>query len=100
MWFDVGNEIDFVEGKAQVVEINQQLIAVVKIENEFYAIEDRCSHAGVPLSGGKISCKEVICPRHGARFSLKSGKALCMPAFEDIKVFPVQVHQGVVQVQS
>ena len=53
----------------------------------FYAIDDVCTHDGGPLAEGELSGCEIMCPRHGARFDVRTGKALCMPAFE-----PVAVH--------
>ena len=50
------------------------------------------------LNGGEIEGSEVICPRHGGRFCLKTGAALCAPAFEDIDTYPVRVANGLVQV--
>lgn len=98
MWINVAAEVEFSNGDCKVVTEDKLNIAVIRIDNEFFAIEDRCPHAGAALSPGQIQCKEIICPRHGARFSLKSGKALCMPAHEPVKTFPVQVVNGIVQI--
>lgn len=69
-------------------------VLVVRIDNDFYAVEDVCSHDGQPLTDGPLHGKSIECPRHGARFDLKTGRPLCMPAVESISVYDVLV-QGV-----
>lgn len=66
----------------------------------YYAIEDMCTHDGGELASGAVEGDEVVCPRHGARFCIKSGKALTPPAYEDVHSFPVRVENGVVQVRD
>jgi len=64
---------------------------LIRIENQYVAVEDVCTHDGQPLTDGPISGCEITCPRHGARFDLKTGAALCMPATEGIRTFDVEV---------
>lgn len=64
---------------------------LVRIGDDFFAIEDVCSHDGQPLTDGAVKDCSIICPRHGARFDLKTGQPLCMPATEPISTFEVQV---------
>lgn len=63
-------------------------------DGTFSALEDRCSHAEVKLSGGLFDGAQVTCPAHGARFDAKTGKALCMPAVTGVKSFAVRVVNG------
>lgn len=67
---------------------------LVRIGNDFFAVEDVCSHDGQPLTDGPVADGAITCPRHGARFDLKTGKALCMPATQPISTFAVQVRDG------
>jgi len=67
---------------------------LVRIGNDFFAVEDVCSHDGQPLTDGPVADGAITCPRHGAKFDLKSGKALCMPATQPIQTFVVQVRDG------
>ncbi len=67
---------------------------LVRIGNEFFAVEDVCSHDGQPLTDGPVADGAITCPRHGARFDLKTGSALCMPATRAIPTFAVQVRDG------
>jgi len=69
---------------------------LVRIGDSFFAIEDVCSHDGQPLTGGAVSDCSIACPRHGARFDLRTGKPLCMPATEPIATFDIEVRDGAV----
>lgn len=57
---------------------------------DYFAIEDVCSHDGQPLTDGPMQAGQITCPRHGARFDLKTGKPMCMPATAPIQVFAVE----------
>lgn len=72
---------------------------LVRIGDEFFAVEDVCSHDGQPLTNGPLQDCSIICPRHGARFDLRTGQPLCMPATEPISTFEVQVRDGDVYVR-
>ena len=72
---------------------------LIRVDDEFYAVEDVCSHDGQPLTNGQIDGCSIICPRHGAKFDLKTGKPLCMPAIEKISTFEVQVLDGEIYVR-
>lgn len=67
---------------------------LVRVGNDFFAIEDVCSHDGQPLTDGPVAEGAITCPRHGAKFDLKTGNALCMPATQAISTFAVQVRDG------
>ena len=64
---------------------------LIRIGEQFFAIEDVCSHDGQPLTNGPVEGCSITCPRHGARFDLQTGKPLCMPAIEPIATFEVEV---------
>jgi 3-phenylpropionate/trans-cinnamate dioxygenase ferredoxin subunit len=80
------------------VEVDGEYLVVFNIGGEFFAIADVCSHDDGPLGDGDIEDHAVICPRHGARFDLRTGKALTLPAVEDIPAYPVRVIQGQIEV--
>ena len=73
---------------------------LVRVGDEFFAIEDVCSHDGQPLTHGPVADCSITCPRHGAKFNLRTGAAMCMPAIEPIETFEVQVKGGAVFVRS
>ncbi len=79
-------------GDRILVELDGIRIAVFNLDGEFFAIEDVCTHDGGPLVEGEIlEGGQVQCPRHGARFDIRTGQALSMPAFEPTPSYQVQV---------
>ena len=99
-WTDVAPSADIAPGTCRVVNVDDVMIAVVNIEGSFYAIEDLCTHDGGDLASGCIEGEEIVCPRHRARFNVKSGAVTAPPAYEDIATFPVRIEDGVVQVRD
>ena len=87
----VGRVKDVPAGRAEVFDVEERKIAVYKLGNDFYAIDDICTHDGGPLADGEVEGDQVICPRHGARFSIKTGAALTFPAITPVESYPVRV---------
>ena len=81
-------------GGKKLTEVNGQAIAVFNVDGNFYAIDDVCTHDGGPLADGELIGCEIQCPRHGARFDVRTGKALCFPAFEPVTTHHIEVHSG------
>jgi 3-phenylpropionate/trans-cinnamate dioxygenase ferredoxin subunit len=73
------------------VDVDGLEVAVVKHDDEVFAIEDECSHAAVALSEGDVDDCTIECWMHGSRFDLRTGKPTGPPATEPVPVFPVQV---------
>lgn len=74
---------------------------LVRVGDEYFAIEDVCSHDRQPLTNGPIGADcSITCPRHGAKFNLRTGAALCMPAVEGISTFEVQLRDGGIFVRA
>jgi 3-phenylpropionate/trans-cinnamate dioxygenase ferredoxin component len=93
-WADIGTAASFRESRAVSVEVGELMLVVTRCGNGYYAIEDRCTHDGEPLSGGDIEECEIICPRHFARFCMKTGAALSPPAYEPARAFAVRENNG------
>ena len=72
------------------------VLLVQKDDGCYAAIEDVCSHDGQPLTDGPIADGAITCERHGAKFDLKTGKPLCMPATESIQVYDVKIENGAI----
>jgi 3-phenylpropionate/trans-cinnamate dioxygenase ferredoxin component len=86
-------------GAVRVFDVGERRIAVSHVDGKFYAIDDICTHDGGPLGEGPLEGEEVECPRHGARFNVKTGAAVSMPAVVPVKVYPVRLEGNQVQVQ-
>jgi len=78
-------------GERKSVFIDDIPALLVRIDDSYYAVEDVCTHDGQPLTDGPIADCSVQCPRHGARFDLKTGEALCMPATKAVRTFQTEV---------
>ena len=83
---------DLTDGIPLRVEVDGLAVAVVKHDDEVFAIEDECSHAAVPLSDGDVEDCTIECFLHGSRFDLRTGKPTGLPATEPVPVFPVLIN--------
>lgn len=99
-WIDVAPAIELPPGSRRVVDAENVQIAVFNLDGEYYAIEDVCTHDGGELASGTCEGDVIVCPRHGARFSIKTGAVLAAPAYEPVSTFPVRVSAGMVQVRD
>jgi 3-phenylpropionate/trans-cinnamate dioxygenase ferredoxin component len=99
-WVTVAKVGEIVPGTHRVVDVDGASVAVFNVGGKFYAIEDVCTHDGGQLTGGTVEGDQVVCPRHGARFSIRTGDALTAPAYEPTAKFPVRVENGVIQVRD
>ncbi len=99
-WIPVAAAASIADGDYAQTEIDGALIAVSNIHGTFYAIEDVCTHDGGELAGGAIDGNVVVCPRHGARFCLRTGAALTPPAYEPVRTFATRIQDGMVEVNS
>jgi 3-phenylpropionate/trans-cinnamate dioxygenase ferredoxin subunit len=99
-WVDVARVEDLPPGARRAVDVDDVIIIVFNLDGEYHAIEDVCTHDYSSLDEGELDGDQIICPRHGARFNLKTGEALTAPAYEPIPTFPVRVENGTVQVRD
>lgn len=105
-WIDVASTTELEPGATKLVDADDTMIAVFNIDGEFYAIEDVCTHDESPLlgcglnPGELLDGDEIICPRHGARFSIRTGEAMAPPAYEPVATFPVRIRDNMVQVRD
>jgi 3-phenylpropionate/trans-cinnamate dioxygenase ferredoxin component len=87
-------------GGVRIVHAGEISVGVYNVDGEYYAIEDRCSHDDGPLAEGDWEPEEyvAVCPRHGSRFDIRTGRPLTLPAYLPVETFPVKVEDGVVKV--
>lgn len=102
-----GAQIDYIQvieaseippGERIAFEIEDLPIAVFNVDGKYYAIGDVCTHDNGPLADGELVGFQIICPRHGARFDIRNGKALTLPAVIDTPWYPVRVVEGWIEV--
>ena len=82
---------DIADGAKLLVETDDRLVIVCRVGGEFFCIDDVCTHDGGTLSDGEHEGCEIECPRHGAKFDMRTGKALTMPATQDTVAHEVKV---------
>jgi 3-phenylpropionate/trans-cinnamate dioxygenase ferredoxin subunit len=95
-WIRVCATSELLPGEMKVAWDGDTPIVVFNYDGDYYALEDRCSHEDFELSAGIIDGGQIECTLHGARFDLRSGEALCAPAYVPVQKFPVKVEDGVV----
>ncbi len=85
-------------GERLFVDVGDRPIVVFNIAGQYFAIGDVCTHDDGPLGDGDLEGYNIVCPRHGAEFDIRSGKVMQMPAVVDIPAYPVRVVEGMLQV--
>lgn len=98
-WVKVAR-IDDIGNEGLAVSVGEEPVLLVRKGGEVFAISNVCSHQEMELRGGETEGEAWICPHHGARFGLRDGAALSMPAVDDIKVFRVKLENGDVLVEE
>jgi len=87
------------EGSVKVVEAAGKRIALCNYEGTIYAIDDVCTHDGGALDQGELFDYEIECPRHGARFDVRTGQVTCLPAVTPVSTYKVVVNGGDIAVE-
>ena len=89
----VANVTDLADPGKMLVEVDERLIVLFRVDGKFYALDDVCTHDGGPLSEGALDPKActIACPRHGAKFDIRNGAALTMPATQATEAHEVKV---------
>ena len=85
---------DLSDGEKILVETDDRLVILFQVGEDYFCLDDVCTHDGGALSDGPIVDCQIVCPRHGARFDIKSGKATCMPATQATLSHEVKVDGG------
>ncbi len=82
---------EFENSPVSTIDINGTTVAVFKVDEDYYAIQNMCSHAEADLADGEVYDCKVECPLHGAEFDLKTGEALTLPATKPVSIFRTEI---------
>ncbi|MDP7537602.1 MAG: Rieske 2Fe-2S domain-containing protein [Methylococcales bacterium] len=99
-WINVIEDNALSDNEHIVVDVDGTDVVIFKLADRLYALENVCTHDGGDIACGQIEGDEIICPRHGARFCIKTGKVKSAPAYEDIECFPLRIEGGMVQIRD
>ncbi len=95
----VAKTSDVPEGAIKYVDVGGVPVALCRVGGELFAVGNLCTHDGGPLSGGSLEDHAIECPRHGARFDVRDGHVVCLPAAAPIPSYAVRVEHDQIQVK-
>jgi 3-phenylpropionate/trans-cinnamate dioxygenase ferredoxin subunit len=95
-FFEIAPVSELPNGERLFVTLGDRQIVIFNIADQLFAIGDVCTHDDGPLGDGDLENFNIVCPRHGAEFDVRTGKVMQMPAVVDIPAYPVQVRAGVI----
>jgi 3-phenylpropionate/trans-cinnamate dioxygenase ferredoxin subunit len=87
----VATRADVPAGEVRVFAVDGRSVALANLDGSFYAVDDRCTHDNGPLGEGRLWDSTIECPRHGARFDVKTGAVKALPAVRPVRSYPVEV---------
>jgi 3-phenylpropionate/trans-cinnamate dioxygenase ferredoxin subunit len=97
-YLDIAPESELPNGERLFIEVEGKSLVIFNIAGQYYSIGDICSHDDGPVGDGDIEGHNIVCPRHGGEFDVRTGQAVQMPAVVDIPAYPVRVVSGMIQV--
>jgi 3-phenylpropionate/trans-cinnamate dioxygenase ferredoxin component len=97
-FYPVVSSDELAPGERLVVDIDQVAVVIFNIDGTFYAVDDLCTHDDGSLNEGQLEGCLIVCPRHGAKFDVRTGKAVALPAYQDINSYPVRVVDGQIEI--
>ena len=101
-WLEIASTISILDGEYKITQIpdTNLEVAVFNINNQFFAIENRCPHQNLPLADGPIAEHNITCPFHGAVFSLVTGEVKVQPenTCDNLTIFPVKIENNIIKI--
>jgi 3-phenylpropionate/trans-cinnamate dioxygenase ferredoxin subunit len=98
-WVEVAHEGDLAPGSYKLIEVGDLELALFRVGDGYCCIEDLCTHDGGNLVEGDFDGRVVTCPRHGAKFDVCTGEALCLPAVTPTPAHAVRARDGGIEVE-
>ena len=99
-WTDVGRADALGDMAPLAVEVAGVNLVVVRCGDALYAVEDRCTHDGESLGEAQVEDCQIVCPRHGAHFCLRTGEALTPPAYEPLRTYRAREQDGRILIEN
>jgi 3-phenylpropionate/trans-cinnamate dioxygenase ferredoxin subunit len=97
-YLEIAPASELPNGERLFVEVGGEAIVIFNVAGQFFAVGDICTHDDGPLGDGDLEGYNVVCPRHGGEFDVRTGKAVQLPAVVDIPAYPVRVVDEMIQV--
>lgn len=99
-WVDAAASDEIANNECKVIDLDDDPVVIYHVDGEFFALDDLCTHDGGDLSSGWAEDGCAVCPRHGAKFDLRTGEVMAPPAYEDIHPYPIRIREGRVEVRD
>ena len=97
-FLDIAPASELPNGERLFVEVEGRSLVIFNIAGQLFSIGDICSHDDGPVGEGDLEGYNIVCPRHGGEFDVRTGKAVQLPVVVDIPAYPVRVVEGMIQV--
>lgn len=97
-FLDIAPASELPNGERLFIEVEGKSIVIFNIADQYFAIADICTHDDGPLGDGDLEGYNIVCPRHGGEFDVRTGKAVQLPVVVDVPAYPVRVVDGMIQV--
>jgi 3-phenylpropionate/trans-cinnamate dioxygenase ferredoxin component len=97
-FFPVCSFDDLPAGERLLIDLEDKPVVIFNLGGAYSAIDDVCTHDDGPLGEGEVEDCEIICPRHGARFDIRTGKVLTLPAVQSVQAYPIRVRNGMLEI--
>lgn len=97
-YLEIAPASELPNGERLFIEAEGKSIVIFNIAGQFFAIADVCTHDDGPLGDGDLEGYNIVCPRHGGEFDVRTGKAVQLPVVVDVPAYPVKVMDGMIQV--
>ena len=98
-WVAVAKTSEIPVGQVKPVQAQGKSLLICHPVEGFFAVDDTCTHDDGPLADGWLDGAAIECPRHGARFDVRTGKVLCLPAALPISTYDVKVEDDEIKVR-
>lgn len=97
-YYPICSTEDLPAGERLFIDLDDEPVVIFNIAGDYYAIADVCTHDMGSLGEGEVEGHQIICPRHGARFDIRTGDVLTLPAVKGVPSYPVRVVDGMVEI--